>query len=222
GGSSSSGSSGSSSSSYGGSNGRYNSTAQGFSPVGVMIFGVYMAIFFFKKNGKHIIAINNRKRQTLSEIKNFEIDNPLWEFYSIEEQIEEAFFIIQKAWMNRDYSKAKEFMSYDLYDIHNMKVSWMKIRGEKNILKNIKILSIKPIKAISSTNGSTNKLWVSIRAKMIDYTINENTKMVKSGNTMKSDAFEEYWRFILKDNRWVADKIMQTDEVDLDYFDKLK
>lgn len=51
------------------------------------------------------------KREAMSTLKDFEIENPAWNFYEIETQIEESFPIIQEAWMNRDYSPVKHLMT---------------------------------------------------------------------------------------------------------------
>ena len=57
-------------------------------------------------------------------------------------------------------------------------------------------------------------LWVSIKARMIDYMLNENTNEIVSGDPRKRSSFEEFWRFIRNGDIWVLDEIRQVDEID--------
>ncbi|PWX44981.1 hypothetical protein CYK83_08305 [Clostridium perfringens] len=58
---------------------------------------------------------------------------------------------------------------------------------------------------------------------MIDYTINEENNCIIDGDYSTANSFEEFWKFIRKEDKWLADTILQVDDIEsLDYFDKLK
>ena len=51
-------------------------------------------------------------------------------------------------------------------------------------------------------------MWVYIKAKMIDYTIDDRTMEVISGSK-NSASFVEYWKLIKENGCWVLDEIRQ-------------
>lgn len=166
------------------------------------------------------VQLRKKKMKSVSAIKGLSKSDYNWDYEKMKSDIEEAFYKIQDAWMERDQDIAKEYMSKKLYDRHSSKTGWMKIRKEKNILKNMKLLKATPI-AIKDKDGTENDVvWIHIRAKAIDYLINEETGDLIEGNKYKSVPFEEYWKFIRNERGWILDEIRQLDEInDLDFFD---
>lgn len=58
------------------------------------------------------------------------------------------------------------------------------------------------------------------KSKAKDYIINEESGNLISGNKYKTLPFDEYWKFIRNNKRWILDEIRQIDDVDnLDFFD---
>lgn len=52
------------------------------------------------------------------------------------------------------------------------------------------------------------------------YTIKEETNEIIEGNKYRITHFEEYWKFIKNEKRWVLDEIRQIDDINnLDIFD---
>ncbi|WP_010238561.1 Tim44 domain-containing protein [Clostridium arbusti] len=144
----------------------------------------------------------------LSQIDNSYNYNPLIK------RVSDCFYIVQKAWMERNQIIAKNYMNKNIYELHEIKTNWMKIRNEKNILKRIKILNIKPVCVNSYKNKSSDNLWFYIKATMADYTIDDRTSKVTGGSVFNK-IFIEYWKFVRSDNRWVLAEIRQTNEVDI-------
>ena len=166
------------------------------------------------------VQLSKKKMKSISAIKGLSKSDYNWDYKKMKSDIEEAFYKIQDAWMERDQDIAKEYMSEKLYARHSSKTGWMKVRKEKNILKNMKLLKATPI-AIKDKDGTENDVvWIHIRAKAIDYLINEETGDLIEGNKFKSVPFEEYWKFIRNERGWILDEIRQLDEIDdLDFFD---
>lgn len=133
----------------------------------------------------------------------------------LQNRVEKTYFKMQEAWTNLNLKISKEYMSEDIYKLHNSKLAWMEIRNERNVLKNIKLLNAKPVGLEHYEDNSKDFIWFCIHGAMIDYTIDEITTQVVDGNTRNS-SFIEYWKFIKKNDSWVVDLIMQEDEVDID------
>lgn len=96
-------------------------------------------------------------------------------------------------------------------------------KERKNILDRIKLNKVTPILAVEDNKNRDDFIWVLLNAKMVDYTINEENLKVIDGDPLNAHSFEEFWRFVRKDDKWLADKILQVNDIDsLDYFDSLK
>ncbi len=127
--------------------------------------------------------------------------------------------MIQIAWRERNQDFAKEFMSDYMYERLKLQTDAMKLMKEKNIIKKIALLEANPIGLQDKEGISKDCIWVHIKAKAKDYTINEETNEVIKGDDSISVHFEEYWKFIKKDKRWILDDIRQIyEKTDLDFF----
>ena len=87
----------------------------------------------------------------------------------------------------------------------------MEYRNEKNILAKIQLLHALPVAVYDDADNSQDYVWFYIKGKMVDYTINTNTRLKINGNTSPT-AFVEYWQYTRKDNRWVLNRILQKNE----------
>lgn len=81
------------------------------------------------------------------------------------------------------------------------------------------MLEFYPVAVEDYEGTDKDSFWLYIKAKAIDYTINEEDNKVIEGYQSVSVEFEEYWKFIREEKSWVADEIKQTkDVVDLSFF----
>jgi predicted lipid-binding transport protein (Tim44 family) len=165
------------------------------------------------------VRLSKKKVKSNISIKKLSKKDDNWNYKYIKKDIEEAFQKVGIAWMERNQDLAKEYMSEKLYNKHKMQTGWMIVRNEKNILKNMKLLGAKPIGLIDQEGTNKDCIWVHIKAKSIDYTINDETNEVIEGDRFKSVYYEEYWKFIKNRDRWILDEIRQIDDInDLDFF----
>lgn len=210
-------SSGGSSSSYHGGSSRYNRGND--NPIAFILnLGVFAII---SSAGAIILKVrlSKKKVKSVKAIKSLSEKDANWDYRYIKKDIEEAFYKVGVAWMERNQDLAKEYISEKLYNKHRMQNEWMIVRNEKNILKNMKLLGAKPIGVIDKVGTNKDCIWVHIKAKSIDYTINDETNEVIEGSPYKSVYYEEYWKFIKSEYRWILDEIRQIDDVDnVDFF----
>ncbi|MBK1809741.1 Tim44 domain-containing protein [Clostridium sp. YIM B02505] len=163
--------------------------------------------------------IGKKKVKSISVIKDLSKSDDNWNYKNIKREIEETFYKVQTAWMERDQDLAKEYMSEELYTKHRTQTEWMKIKKQKNILKGITLLGASPIGVEDHEGIDKDIIWVHIKAKSQDYIIDEETNEVIEGKARRYVQFEEYWKFIRKEQRWVLDEIRQIDEIsDLNFF----
>jgi hypothetical protein len=174
--------------------------------------GILLGVFTIIAGG---VLIHRKKRSDKRKAKRDIAINKLsrldsnWNFEEIKKDIEEDFYKVQTAWMERDQDIAKEYMSDALYIKHKSQTDSMKARKLKNILEDMKLLEINPVVVQNYQKPEKDILWVQIVGKAIDYTIKEKTNRIKRGNKALCIQFDEYWKFIRKADRWVVDEIKQ-------------
>ena len=87
----------------------------------------------------------------------------------------------------------------------------MKVRNERNILKKVKLLSIRVFGMEVDKVENKRSIWVAIKGSMIDYI--EKDKKVFEGNKHISASFTEYWKFNNVNDRWILDEIKQSGDI---------
>ncbi|MFX0548691.1 Tim44 domain-containing protein [Hathewaya histolytica] len=176
-----------------------------------LILFILIALFTDRKEIYYYIRDYKRYLKTKKMLKNLSEVDKVWNYDKLKIRVEKTFYTVQDAWMNRNYKLAKEYMSQTLYSIHKNQVKWLAKQKEKNILENIRVLNISPVKVETFVSSSENTIWFSIKATMADYTIDEKTGMIIDGDC-KNTKFVEYWKFIREDYKWVLDEILQRNE----------
>lgn len=201
------------------SGGGGSSTSQAANPIAsaVVMLSMNLLILSIYKTNNIICSVrvikNHKEKKGI--LKALEEQDSKWALEKINKDVGEAFYIIQDAWTNMDQDIAIDYSTENLYKLHKSKLEWMMIRGERNILKKPKLLSIKVI----GIDKSTNTIWVYIKGSMVDYIKKDGE--VTQGNKLISMPFTEYWKFDYKGERWLLDEIKQSgDLVELDEISK--
>jgi predicted lipid-binding transport protein (Tim44 family) len=104
-----------------------------------------------------------------------------------------AFFKLQQAWQARNQDLARDVMSEALYQRHKMQTDELLSKHQIDVLENI-VIGHAGIVSVDTGKGY-DSIVVSFSATMTDYTIDEHTKQVVSGNQFPQ-TFTERWTFI--------------------------
>ena len=147
-------------------------------------------------------------------MKRLEKIDDSWNYKAFNQTIEHIFYETQNAWMERNQDLAINSLSQSLYNQYRIKSEWMLVRHEKNILKSIRLIEAMPVDVKDFDGNANDLVWIYIKAKAIDYIIDDQTMRLKSGST-SSKSFVEYWKLIKENGRWVLDEIKQKNEFDL-------
>jgi Uncharacterized protein conserved in bacteria len=164
-------------------------------------------LFYFKLHRKGF-----ESRKTMAELNK---RDAFFDYSNFRKTVEDTFYKVQDAWGERDQELDKAFLSQSLYEQFCTKTAEMKVRHEKDILRDIHLLDVIPVDVEDFPDSNVDFIWVYIKAKMADYVIDEQSRRVISGSK-NIKSFVEYWKFIKEDGRWVLDEIKQKDEVKLD------
>jgi hypothetical protein len=109
------------------------------------------------------------------------------------DKVQTAFFLVQKAWTQRNQDLARAVMSEALYRRHKMQTDELLQKGRTNVLENIVIGGAQIVK-IASENDC-DAITVRIRASMSDYMTDDKTGQVADGHK-EPRPFTEYWAFV--------------------------
>ncbi len=104
-----------------------------------------------------------------------------------------VFFKVQQAWQARNQDIARDGMSDALYERHKMQTDQLIANHQINMLDNI-VIGHANIVAVNA-GRPYDSIVVAMSASMTDYTIDENTKQMVSGNQYQK-TFTENWTFI--------------------------
>jgi predicted lipid-binding transport protein (Tim44 family) len=104
-----------------------------------------------------------------------------------------AFLLIQKAWSDRDISKAEAFIADGTYEQFLIQLDFMK---QEHILDVMENLAIKDSYILGfESDGNIDSIFLAITASGKNYKINDQTRKFIEGNKKEED-FTEIWTFI--------------------------
>ena len=206
-------------SSSGGHSHRSSSTSD-HSPFDAIINIAWISLFILGTGGGayyYRYKIYKKKHTSKHLLDELDGKDCFWMEERIQQQVEEIYYQAQSAWTNKNVTILKPYLSEDLYEKWRMKIDWMDVRKERNILEKVKLLSSSIVSVYDSKLDEHDMLWVCVRGTMVDYIVNEEDQSIIEGDT-KAHEFFEYWKFIRKDDSILLDEIRQKDEVDIDAF----
>ncbi|GAC1335159.1 MAG: hypothetical protein NVSMB17_17730 [Candidatus Dormibacteria bacterium] len=103
-----------------------------------------------------------------------------------------AFFLLQKAWQDRNVDEGRAYMSPGLYTGWRTQVEQMTAEHRKNVLEGLYIQGMNIVKATHDANFDTITVQVDASAK--DYDIDDRTNKKLSGDSHDT-PFTEFWTF---------------------------
>jgi inner membrane protein import complex subunit Tim44-like protein len=154
--------------------------------------------------------VNKKHRQCRELLQRLEQTDASWALESIERRVEQMYFKVQEAWMQRDQSIAREFMSDRLHEKHKMQTDLMRSEHRKNVLDKINLTHTKVVNVSHYGDDSRDCLWVYIQGDMIDYIVNDQTGRRISGHASRPEWFAELWKLVRGKTGWVLDEIQHS------------
>lgn len=173
-----------------------------FAYILIMVLAAILIPIIVKKRKK---KSREETRRLMAEYDDFD---GFWSYEFVQNRIEEIYYGVQNAWNDGNMRKAEDLLTPTLYKRYQKHLDGMHRDGEKNVMKNIKLISALPVYAKDFTNNEHDYIWAKIEGSMADYVINEDELIVEGEN--KEQPFTEYWRFTRRrDGMWVLAEILQ-------------
>lgn len=128
-------------------------------------------------------------------IKAFEDAHPGFSMEAFKDKNARVIFTeLQKAWSERDWDRARPFVTDRLFQTYRYWIDEYKRQKLRNELSDITISSIVPAKLVS--DAYYDAITVRIFASMKDATIDADTGKLRCGSLKRARSFSEYWTFI--------------------------
>lgn len=109
------------------------------------------------------------------------------------ERAKKAFAIVQKAWSDRDLSKAEAFLADGTYEQFQIQINTMKADHEIDLMKDINIKKAEIVRL--SSKAGYDSLAVKFTVSAVNYRIDDRNKSIKNGSTTPEE-FTEIWTFM--------------------------
>lgn len=167
----------------------------------VLVMGGYSA---YTKRSNAIKA----HRAVKKELAILEKQDDFWNEKRIKQEVENCYYAIQLAWSNQDFETLKDYLTPSLLEQWQIKLAWQEYKGQRNVLKKIRLLAQGVVEIYDSENDDEDCFWVYIEGKIDDRIIDTNNRTVERNN----DLFIEYWKFQRVKNNIFLDEIYQQDE----------
>ncbi len=133
---------------------------------------------------------SNEVERGLEEISKFD---PSFNIESFKETVEDLFFRIQAAWMNRSLEGVENMVTPEMMAYFMDEFRKMKHEGRINRLENIAVRKVEPAEVWQESGQ--DYITVLFTANLLDYTIDEKSGKVIEGDKLNPVKFQEFWTF---------------------------
>lgn len=151
----------------------------------------------------------NDVERGLEEIRRFD---PSFNTERFQETVEDLFFRIQAAWMNRSLDGVENVLTREMREYFSAEFARMKQEGFINRLENIAVRRVEPAEVWQESGKDF--ITVLFTANLLDYTVDDKTGELINGDKLNPVKFQEFWTFTRDtgSHTWQLSGINQLDE----------
>jgi predicted lipid-binding transport protein (Tim44 family) len=179
----------------------------------IVIVAIVVALYFYAKNKGNASSFNNIPTKNYnksssnyfaplsSPIDNAFLDkNPGFDEFAFKDKVKIAFLAIQEAWMKKDISSVRKWISDGVYQRFTTQFVMMNLLDQVNTMEHIMVQRV-------SIDKTENDGPYSIVHVAIQFTMNDSFVSAKYPNLNDGGPYEgiEYWTFIKKNGIEVKD-----------------
>jgi len=161
--------------------------------------------------------VKKKAKQSAALLHWLEDTDAIWNEKLIKQRVEDIYYHVQDAWTNAKVEDLKPYLTEHLYEQWKMRLTWMELRNERNVLDNIKLRRSAVVGIQDYRDDSQDSCWLYIEGSMIDYTINSQTQTIMEGKR-KTSTFVEYWKLQRIGDTFYLDDVRQKEDVNPEDF----
>ena len=117
--------------------------------------------------------------------------DPNFDRMALQEQLANRYVQMQNAWQNQDIEPLKPYFTDAFYNQMNRQLQQMKAQGRTNYMERIAVLRVEP-RTWYQENGMDH-IVVQLETRMVDYTVDNATGAVVSGNRNREKFLGYEW-----------------------------
>lgn len=135
--------------------------------------------------------------------------DPRFDEVGFKEWCNDTFFRIQAAWMHRDLEKMRPMLTEEMQEEFRKQMDELRAKRQTNRLENVAVRLVELTEAWQEQGR--DYITVRFLASLLDYTVDETTGKVVSGNDSDPVKFDEYWTWVrpVGPNPWKLSAINQ-------------
>lgn len=133
-------------------------------------------------------------RDVVIRLKELQARHPDFRLADFQKRVQDIFMAINEAWTRRNWAAARPFETDALFRTHRYWIEDHLQRGLVNRLGEIRLTSLQISNVV--LDAFYESITVRLFASMIDYTVEEKTNKVVSGDPKTARSFTEYWTFV--------------------------
>ncbi len=119
--------------------------------------------------------------------------DPAFDVAALRARAELVFLELQAAWSERDWARARPYVSDALFHAQQYWIDGFKKQGVRNVIEQVQVLGFE-VAAVDS-DAYYDAITVRLFASCLDYVTTEDGKLVRGSRT-RPTRFSEYWTFI--------------------------
>jgi predicted lipid-binding transport protein (Tim44 family) len=122
---------------------------------------------------------------------------------------QDIFFKVQAAWNKQDTTALHTLCGSELMQTWEQELNDLRARGQQNKMENIALRESEITEAW--TENGQDYITVRLHANLLDYTVDQKSGNIVSGNNSEPIEFEEYWTFArpVGPNSWKLTAVQQ-------------
>jgi len=122
---------------------------------------------------------------------------------------QDIFFKVQGAWNKQDTAALRSLCGSELMQTWEQELNNLRARGQQNKMENIALRESEITEAW--TENGQDYITVRLHANLLDYTVDQKSGNVVSGNNSDPIGFQEYWTFTrpVGPNPWKLTAVQQ-------------
>jgi hypothetical protein len=113
---------------------------------------------------------------------------------AIQARVERIFQVMQDAWSNLTWEKARPFLSDNLFEAQSYWIAAYRAQGLRNITQRAEITAMELVR-ITQDRWYT-AVTMRVHAQSLDFTVRDSDGQVVGGDAHKMRAYTEYWTII--------------------------
>ena len=137
------------------------------------------------------VSLGNLPRPRGEDISTYVRLDPNFDRMALQEQLANRYVQMQNAWQNQDIEPLKPYFTDAFYNQMNRQLQQMKAQGRTNYMERIAVLRVEP-RTWYQENGMDH-IVVQLETRMVDYTVDNATGAVVSGNRNREKFLGYEW-----------------------------